>query len=201
MLVSPTKALKMFQVSKPTLYQDMKNAKISFTKTDKGRRQIDVAELARVYEYKEDWQEEGQSEKAKSINSDLAKSTNTDNFHLELLKRENDLLQEQMKFKDKMIEEWQDAFNKAQSTADKITALIEDKTGTPQKNDKIEELEKNMAELKSSNDEFINLQEKRVQEKTQLRQKLEQETRNRRSVERALEEEKSRGFFGKLFKR
>lgn len=200
MLVSPTKALKMFQVSKPTLYQDMKNAKISFTKTDKGRRQIDVAELSRVYEYRADWQEEGQSEKAKTINSDLAKTQNTDNFHLELLKRENDLLQEQMKFKDKMIEEWQEAFNKAQSTADKITALIEDKTGSPQKNEKIEELEKTMAQLKSSNDEFITLQEQRVQEKAQLRQKLNEEMKKRRAIELALEE-KSRGFFQRLFKR
>jgi len=199
MYVSPTKALKMFQVSKPTLYQDMKSAKLSYTKTDKGRRQIDVAELSRVYEYRADWQEEGMSEKAKSINSDLAKSENTENFHVELLKRENDLLQEQMKFKDKMIEEWQEAFNKAQSTADKITALIEDKTGSPQKNEKIEALEKTMAELKSRNEEFINSQEQRIQEKTQLRQKLNEEMKKRRAIERALEE-KSRGFFDRLFK-
>ncbi len=198
MLVSPTKALKMFQVSKPTLYQDMKNAKLSFTKTDKGRRRIDVAELARVYEYKEDWQEENKNEIKKTINSDLANSITADKYHLELVKRENNLLQEQIKFKDKMIEEWQDAFNKAQSTADKITALIEDKTGTPQKNEKISELEKNMAELKNRNDELLNYEKQRLLEKTLLRQKLNEEKEKRRLIEQELEK-KSRGILDKFF--
>ena len=54
MFISPTNAVKMYDVSKPTLYKDMSEGKLSFTKDDRDRRKINVAELDRLYEKRED---------------------------------------------------------------------------------------------------------------------------------------------------
>ena len=50
MLISPTNAVKMYKVSKPTLYADMKKGKVSFTQDNRDRRKLNVAELDRLYE-------------------------------------------------------------------------------------------------------------------------------------------------------
>jgi hypothetical protein len=45
MFISPTNAVKMYNVSKPTLYKDMSDGTLSFDKDDRGRRKLNVAEL------------------------------------------------------------------------------------------------------------------------------------------------------------
>ncbi|WP_024771779.1 hypothetical protein [Aquimarina macrocephali] len=50
MFISPTQAVQSYNVSKPTLYADMKKGKLSFKKDDRGKRKIDVSELERLYE-------------------------------------------------------------------------------------------------------------------------------------------------------
>jgi len=59
MFVSPTKAIKMYEVSKPTLYKDMKDGKLSYEINDRKKRKINVAELERIYEKRDT--EEGAS--------------------------------------------------------------------------------------------------------------------------------------------
>ncbi len=54
MFISPTDAVKMYDVSKPTLYKDMSDGTISFTKDDRDRRKINVAELDRLYAKRQD---------------------------------------------------------------------------------------------------------------------------------------------------
>jgi len=49
MKVSITKAATLAGVSRTTLYTDMDNGKLSYNKTGKNRRNIDVSELERVY--------------------------------------------------------------------------------------------------------------------------------------------------------
>lgn len=49
MKVSITKAASLAGVSRTTLYTDMESGKLSFNKTGKNKRNIDVSELERVY--------------------------------------------------------------------------------------------------------------------------------------------------------
>ena len=48
-LVGISEALKFVEVSKSTLYRDMKTGKVSATKDESGKRVIDTSELMRVY--------------------------------------------------------------------------------------------------------------------------------------------------------
>ena len=45
-----TEAVKILPVSESTLRRDLKSGKVSYEKDQKGRKQIDVSELERVYE-------------------------------------------------------------------------------------------------------------------------------------------------------
>ena len=45
-----TEAVKILPVSESTLRRDLKSGKVSFETDQKGRKQIDVSELQRVYE-------------------------------------------------------------------------------------------------------------------------------------------------------
>ncbi len=47
---SITEAVKIIPVSESTLRRDLKSGKVSFETDQKGRKQIDVSELQRVYE-------------------------------------------------------------------------------------------------------------------------------------------------------
>jgi predicted site-specific integrase-resolvase len=47
--VSIREAVKLYQVSRPTLTKSLKNGKISGVQDDKGQWKIDPAELARIY--------------------------------------------------------------------------------------------------------------------------------------------------------
>lgn len=53
MFFSPTQATKHYEVSKPTLYKDIKEGKVSVTLDAKKRKRINVAELDRVYKKRE----------------------------------------------------------------------------------------------------------------------------------------------------
>ena len=48
--LSITEAVKILPVSESTLRRDLKSGKVSYEKDQKGRKQIDVSELQRVYE-------------------------------------------------------------------------------------------------------------------------------------------------------
>ena len=48
--LSITEAVKILPVSESTLRRDLKSGKVSYEKDQKGRKQIDVSELERVYE-------------------------------------------------------------------------------------------------------------------------------------------------------
>ena len=45
-----TEAVKILPISESTLRRDLKSGKVSYEKDQKGRKQIDVSELQRVYE-------------------------------------------------------------------------------------------------------------------------------------------------------
>ncbi len=195
MHISPTKAVKKFKVSKPTLYEDMKSGKLAFSKNSKGRRQLDTAELSRVYEPRKE-QDETKSEN-KDSSSSATKPNKTEHSiyekEKELLEKELDMLKEKAKLQEKMIEDWQEAFNKAQKTADKITALIEHAGSGSSENPKVQELERRVDDLITQNQKLLAMEQKREKAR-QLRREQEQKHK-----ERLLEAEQNKGFFQKLF--
>jgi hypothetical protein len=48
-MISPTEAMEQWGVAKSVLYRDMKSGKLSYQKAHDGKREIDPAEMLRVY--------------------------------------------------------------------------------------------------------------------------------------------------------
>lgn len=93
-----------------------------------------------------------------------------------------------------MIDRWQDAFDKAQKTADKITALLEDKSFLDKNSeykDKIEALEGTINKLMARETQ----RQKRVEAR---RAKAEQKENQNQENEPALTK-KGRGIWKKMF--
>lgn len=165
----------------------MKSGRLSFSKSEKGRRQIDVAELERLYPKR------GQEDRDKlSIAGKTEKTfyNEKDRF----LEKHIELLEERLKEKNNEIESWKEALDKAHSTADKITKLLEHKPKESyQKSEKeIDELKYQVKALAKQNQRLLEIEEKREQQRMDARRKarLEQEKRQK---------EENRGFFSKLF--
>lgn len=197
MLISPAKAVSIYNVSKPTLYADMKSGKLSFTKDQRGKRKIDHAELERVYEKRQDQSVNFTNTNAKERNESRGhESVISIQTELEkkLMQQKIDFLESQLKSKDDMIDRWQDAFDKAQKTADKITALLEDKSILDQNSaykDKIEALEGTINKLM--------VREEERQKRVEARQKRAEQKENQiQDNEPALTKE-SRGLWKKMF--
>ena len=193
MQVSPTKALRLYKVSKPTLYQDMKTGKLSFTKTPKGRRQIDVAELDRVYSKREEGTNDNQDQNDTLSNVRQPNETISE----KLYEKQIQLLQDQLQFKDQMIDEWKGAFEKAQRTADKITALIEHQSEGRGDRKEIDDLKETVQSLVNQNRELL---EKEQERKRARKAKKKQEQEQLAEKIRLEEESRRRGLFAKLFK-
>lgn len=195
MFISPTKAIKLYKVSKPTLYSDMKSGKLSYEINDRKKRGINVAELDRLYE-KRKVEEGGTIPKTVNQKPDL---TETDASSVKLVeelmktrdtlsesqKRETALLKEQVEQLMNQIEHLNKNLNKALD----ITALLEDKregqgTKEAQRDAKMEMLEKQLASLEEQNRRFQAIEEERLKRRRQLKKEA---------------EEKKKGWFGRMF--
>ena len=128
MYISPAEALRIYAVSKPTLYADMDKGVISYTKTEKDKRQINVAELDRVYNKRGAKGQGDASGNVKSVDNQTEINVNQTSQQLERLQQEVEYLKREIQTRGEENEHWREAFHKAQSTADKITALLEDKS-------------------------------------------------------------------------
>ncbi len=193
MQVSPTKALRLYKVSKPTLYQDMKTGKLSFSKTPKGRRQIDVAELDRVYSKREEGTNDNQNQ-----NETLSNVRHPDNSVSEkLYEKQIQLLHDQLQFKDQMIDEWKGAFEKAQRTADKITALIEHQSESRGDNKEIDDLKETVQSLVNQNRELLKKEEERKRAREAKRKR---DLEKQAEIKRLEEESWRRGLLNKIKK-
>ena len=127
MFFTPTKAVEIYKVSKPTLYADMKSGKLSYKIDDRSRRKINVAELERIYKKRE----EGtlQNETSKIVNQDNKKilSPNSDSFEIEI-KYLKEMLDKQEELYKSQIEDLTEALKRSQEGQNKALLLLEDKT-------------------------------------------------------------------------
>ena len=192
MYVSPTKAVKMYQVSKPTLYEDMKSGKLSYEINDRKKRKINVAELDRLYEKRAVGQGASQSKSVKQNPSLTVSNDSERQLEKELAEIREKLgesqnqqikaLQEQIAQQQDHIERLNQSLNKALD----ITALLEDKREG--QGAKESERESKMAKLEARLEQLTADTE---------RQAVQNKKHRRRIAE--LEQEKAKGFFERLF--
>lgn len=196
--LSPAEAVRQFDVSKPTLYSDMKDGKLSFSIDNRKRRKIDVSELQRLYQLRR------QAAPEDNVNREpfhtVSNVKNTNETEVELLRKQIEFLEKEVAARKEDAERWQEAFDKAQDTAQKVTLLLEhhNKNDKPQKDD-ITEWQKAFKAL----DERIANQEKTVTEEKERASRILQQNKMLRKAldteKQKLEEEKAKGFFEKLF--
>ena len=193
MNISPAEAIRRYNVSKPTLYSDMKDGKLSFTIDDRKKRKINIAELDRIYEKRE---EEGTLTEKKSVkptaNNTQSNVKSTTEYSMGRLELEVEYLKRELTNRQEETERWKEAFDKAQSTADKITALLEDQSTKSRYASDKDEWQNTIEELETR----VANQEKVTQEKEAEAEKILQQNK---ALKKVLSDEKSKGFFQKLF--
>ena len=175
MWLSPTKAVKMYNVSKPTLYADMKDGSLSYKMNDRKKRKINVAELDRLYD-KRDSEEGASSSKTVKGNSSLTE-TNVSKRKLEQKleqahakiaesqEREITALKNQIENQKEQIE----LLNKNLNKALDVTALLEDKregqgAKEVERDTKLEILENQISRLTAKSERQAAIDKKRIQE-------------------------------------
>ena len=185
MNISPAEAVRRYDVSKPTLYADMNDGKLSYQVDDKKRRRINVAELERLYSIRGGTEETQSTAIPHRIIPNSAEDVES-KVRLEI---EVEYLRKQLEDKKIETENWQKAYEKAQDTAQRVTLLLEDKSQTNEKEDRwqssIEALESRIAN-----------QENKAKEEQERAQKI---LRQNQALKKALEEEKKKSFWQKLF--
>lgn len=206
MFISPTDAVKMYDVSKPTLYKDMSDGKLSFTKDDRDRRKINVAELDRLYEKRQDVPDDLTSANGKQM--DGLTEPNVNHPHLvqqvksireqieQAKNREINLLEQQIEqFKDQ-VENLHRHLDETREEHRVYVRLLEDKreeqgAKTSQWDHKIQAMEQQLIALQDQNKLLVAREEER--------KKRIEERRRKREAEKLLEKEKSQSFFSRLF--
>jgi len=175
MWLSPTKAVKMYNVSKPTLYADMKDGSLSYKMNDRKKRKINVAELDRLYD-KRDSEEGASSSKTVKENSSLTETNvskrkleqKLEEAHVKIAEsqeREITALKNQIENQKEQIEQLNKNLNKALD----VTALLEDKregqgAKEVERDTKLEMLENQISRLTAKSERQAALDKKRIQE-------------------------------------
>ena len=175
MWLSPTKAVKMYNVSKPTLYADMKDGSLSYKMNDRKKRKINVAELDRLYD-KRDSEEGASSSKTVKENSSLTETNvskrkleqKLEQAHAKIAEsqdREITALKNQIENQKEQIE----LLNKNLNKALDVTALLEDKregqgAKEVERDTKLEILENQISRLTAKSERQAAIDKKRIQE-------------------------------------
>ena len=206
MKVSMEQAAYIIGKTKKTIYNHKDKNKFSYELDNDGKAVVDISELLRVYGDSKDivtriegLSDINSSEKETSsvITPDYTtpvKTTKIDkqieNSKIDIIKLEANL--EKEKELRRMVEEQNDYFKealtKSQETANKITLLLEDKTGQGSNDDWKKSLK--AMEARISN------QEKAEKERADRENKI---MRQNQVLRRKLEEEKNKSFWQKLF--
>lgn len=192
MNISPAEAIRRYNISKPTLYSDMKDGKLSFTVDDRKRRKINIAELDRLYEKRAGNKDNSSKNDVKKDSSNTESNVKDDTYNVGRLEQEVKYLKQEIQNRQLETEKWQEAFDKAQATADKITTLLEDRSHISKQNNNKEEWKISIKALENR----ITNQESKTKEEQERAHKI---LRQNQALKKALKEEKSKSFFKKLF--
>lgn len=183
------KAAKAAGISKPSLSAAIKKGRVSAEKNEKGHYEIDPAELFRVYPPKGKDEQEANSEVLPPTNP----RNSADSEGLGLLLAEKDKLMDEKDRSIARLEEEKEQIRKdleeQREQAKRITLLLEHKTKEPEQSASWEQAIKAL-EARVAN------QEKKAEEERARAQKHLQAARN---FKKALDEEKTKSFWKKLF--
>ena len=194
MQVSISKAADMVGITRATLYRHIEKKGISVEQDEEGNPKIDVSELIRVYGHKV--KPVIETEQAKEVsNSEHDEVVPTDDTEVTILKSKIAHLEElreldkeasktQNETLHSQIERLEDALKRAQEGQNKLTLLLEDKSGN----------KNNSWELA-----FKELEERIANQQSEAEEKQQKILRQNRALKRALDEEKSKSIWKKLF--
>jgi len=212
MEVTISKAHKMTGVARSTIYNDMDTGKLSYVTNARGKKMIMVSELQRVYgdiqldtnETKKKKDKASENVASASKRSDTTKKATTD--QVAVLQERIQSLQTSVSAKDEMIddlkeqrrlsqktheeqvEQLNEVIAKAQDGYNKVTKLLEDKTGQGSGQEWKEAL--SLLEKRLAN------QEEEAKKKSAFEEEL---LSKQKELEEQLQKEKSKSFVHKLF--
>lgn len=217
MEVSITEAHRLTGVARSTIYKDIDSGKLSSTQNARGKQVVMVSELERVYGKVSPEKIQDKNNVSENVATDQNRSSTVQSAQIDqvaVLQERIEALRAKVESQDEIIgdlkevrkdnrrvyeeqiETLREALDKAQDGFNGITKLLEDKTDTDNDSNKWEK------GLKALETRIAN-QEKDRQEEKRLR--LEQEAKARkhlqkaREFKRALEEERSKSLWKKLF--
>lgn len=194
MQVSISKAADMVGITRATLYRHIEKKGISVEQDEEGNPKIDVSELIRVYGHKvkpvietEQAKEVSNSEHEEVVSTNDTEVTILQSkiAHLEELRElDKEASKTQNETLHSQIERLEDALKRAQEGQNKLTLLLEDKSGN----------KNNSWELA-----FKELEERIANQQSEAEEKQQKILRQNRALKRALDEEKSKSIWKKLF--
>ena len=196
--VSITQAAEMVGVTRATLYKHIDEKNISVIKEGNAHPKIDVSELIRVYgdnlnmpNATKQKESSGDTNKQKTIQNHGG--LQTDSYDAALLRQEVKHLKELKEIEVKRLEDQVAMLEKhlaeEKEEKNKINLLLTDQR---EKSDKSDYLDKSMKAL----EERIANQETAAKEEQERAQKI---LRQNQALKKALEEEKNKSFWQKLF--
>ena len=189
--------------SRETINNATKDGSLSYTLNGKNHKVIDVAELSRVYEIVKTPEEiEKEKLKSKTVRpSQILSEDDSQEWKTKYVEAKTKLeaMQEKIELVEKhnnkerhiyedQIDNLKDSLKLAQEGHNKATILLEHKSSDSDKTD----WEKSLKAMESR----ISNQEKSVKEEKELTQKI---LRQNQSLKRALDAEKNKSFWKKLF--
>lgn len=205
MFISPTQAIKLYDVSKPTLYKDMSNGKLAHTKDDRNRRKLNVAELDRVYEKRKGASADLTSTNVSSQHGLTASNVNNQHLVKEIQSireqieqaknREIELLEDQVKQFKNQVENLRQHLKETREEHRGYMRLLEDKrkeqgAKTMNWEQKLQAMEYQLTAVQEQNKLLIAREEER--------KKRIEERRHIRKAEKKIEKEKNKSIFHRL---
>lgn len=190
-LLSMSKAAEMVGLTRPTFYRKVEELGISTTDKD-GKKKVEVSELIRVFGSEVKMNREEVSKKsADTVQTKSSVSNDTKDLEIRIARLEADLeAEKKLRHEAKeSIEYFKGQVALEKEEKNKITLLLEDHN---KKQDDAQDLSKAMAALESR----IANQETKAKEEQERAQKI---LRQNQALKKALEEEKNKSFWQKLF--
>lgn len=210
MEVSITEAHRLTGVARSTIYKDIDSGTLSSTQNARGKQAVMVSELERVYgkvspEKLRDKKNVSESVATDQNRSSTIQSSQTDQVavlqeRIEALRSKvesqgeiigdlKEVRRDNRRFYEEQIEVLKDALDKAQDGYNSMTKLLEDKSKTENQSNKWEE------GLKALESRIANQERQTLAEKA----KAEKHLQKAKAFKRALEAERNKSFWKKLF--
>ena len=190
-LLSMSEAAEMVGLTRPTFYRKVEELGISTTDKD-GKKKVEVSELIRVFGSEVKMNREEVSKKsADTVQAKSPVSNDTKDLEIRIARLEADLeAEKKLRHEAKeSIEYFKGQVALEKEEKNKITLLLEDHN---KKQDDAQDLSKAMAALESR----IANQETKAKEEQERAQKI---LRQNQALKKALEAEKTKSFWQKLF--